>query len=644
MRQGHLVLAAAAVFALAATGAGCSTNSGDDGGHTSGGQSARGGASGTGGATTRASGGSDAGVHACSDVTPCGGNVVGSWKVSSSCLDFAGPMDVSLTSLGCATVPVKGTLQTTGTFTANADGTYSDKTTTTGSVTFPLAPSCLSISSVPVECERIASIFTAAGWTTATCSDANGQCSCELSTEQHGGLGAVVPYTAPDSAYSVSGSTLTAENVKYSYCVSGNTLTLTPQMSGLGGAVILQKEGSSDGGSGGAAAGGGVGGSNAGSGGGNSGGSVSLGGSSSSGGAAGMSTGGAAGAASGLGGSSGAGGSAAGSAGMSGAGADGGITGPCDIYASGNNTCVAAHSTIRALFGAYNGNLYQVKRASDSTTKDIPVGPGGYADAAQQDAFCSGTMCTITKIYDQSGHGNFLEAETPDSSVKGHSGQTAANATAESLMVGGHKVYSLYTRPSQAYWRDGSKTGMPLGSAPQGIYIVTSGKHYNSGCCYDYGNAEVSRTYVAGATMDALYFGNSTTWGSGNGSGPWVMADLEGGIFAHGSTGKNNNLMSQTATYVTAIEKNNGTTEFALKAADATAGNLTTYYKGALPPGKNPMQKQGAIVLGSGGDCCYSNNNASQGTFYEGAIVAGYPSDTTDGAIQANVVSAGYGK
>ena len=226
----------------------------------------------------------------------------------------------------------------------------------------------------------------------------------------------------------------------------------------------------------------------------------------------------------------------------------------------------------------------------------------------------------------------------------GHSGQTAASATAESLSVGGNKVYSLYTKTSQAYWRDGSKSGVPTGAAPQGIYIVTSGKHFNSGCCYDYGNGETSRTYVPGASMDALYFGNSTTWGSGNGTGPWVMADLEGGVFSGASATKNNNLMSQTSTYVTAIEKNNGTTEMELKAADATTGTLNTYYKGALPGGKNPMQKQGAIVLGSGGDCCYSNNNASQGTFYEGAIVAGYPSDATDEAVHMNIVNAGYGK
>jgi len=56
------------------------------------------------------------------------------------------------------------------------------------------------------------------------------------------------------------------------------------------------------------------------------------------------------------------------------------------------------------------------------------------------------------------------------------------------------------------------------------------------------------------------------------------------------------------------------------------------------------MKKQGSIVLGSGGDCCYSNNTLSQGTFYEGAIVSGYPSDATDTAIQTNIVAAKYGQ
>ncbi|MEV7971457.1 arabinofuranosidase catalytic domain-containing protein, partial [Sphaerisporangium sp. NPDC088356] len=41
---------------------------------------------------------------------------------------------------------------------------------------------------------------------------------------------------------------------------------------------------------------------------------------------------------------------------------------PCDIYAAGGTPCVAAHSTTRALYGSYNGPLYQVRRSSDNTT------------------------------------------------------------------------------------------------------------------------------------------------------------------------------------------------------------------------------------------------------------------------------------
>jgi hypothetical protein len=350
------------------------------------------------------------------------------------------------------------------------------------------------------------------------------------------------------------------------------------------------------------------------------------------------------GGATGSGGRGGGGGTSS-TGGTTGTGGSSVVMGPCDIYAAANTACVAAHSTVRALLGAYSGPLYKVKRASDSTTKDInAVGPGGAADSATQDAFCMGTTCTITIVYDQSGHGNFVEAETPDSTVGGHQGMTASNATQEPFMLGGHKVYSLYMKTAQAYWRDGSKSGMPTGSAPQGIYMVTSGKHYGSGCCFDYGNGETNRMYVAGPSMDAVNFSNCTIWGTGAGAGPWVMADLEGGLYVKGSSGQSTAVPTLTYTYVTAMEKNNGTGTFALKGADATTGSLSTFYSGNVPPGYSPAKKQGSIVLGSGGDCCYSNNTASQGTFYEGAIVAGYPSDATDSAIQANIVSAGYGK
>src|SRR5580704_7456962 len=111
---------------------------------------------------------------------------------------------------------------------------------------------------------------------------------------------------------------------------------------------------------------------------------------------------------------------------------------PCDIYAAAGTPCVAAHSTVRALYASYNGPLYQVKRASDGTTTNIDtLSAGGYANAAAQDSFCAGTTCTITEIYDQSGHGNNL---TPGPAGGNGKADTPANATALPVMAGGNRV------------------------------------------------------------------------------------------------------------------------------------------------------------------------------------------------------------
>ncbi|MFE9672475.1 arabinofuranosidase catalytic domain-containing protein, partial [Microbispora bryophytorum] len=113
---------------------------------------------------------------------------------------------------------------------------------------------------------------------------------------------------------------------------------------------------------------------------------------------------------------------------------------PCDIYAAGGTPCVAAHSTTRALYGNYNGSLYQVRRSSDNATRDIGVlSTGGVANAATQDAFCANTTCLITIIYDQSGRNNRLTQAPPG----GFNGPAAggydnlANAAAAPITVGG---------------------------------------------------------------------------------------------------------------------------------------------------------------------------------------------------------------
>jgi hypothetical protein len=314
---------------------------------------------------------------------------------------------------------------------------------------------------------------------------------------------------------------------------------------------------------------------------------------------------------------------------------------PCDIYAAGGTPCVAAHSTTRALYASYSGSLYQVRRSSDGTSKDIGVvAAGGRANAAAQDSFCAGTTCVITTVYDQSGHGNDMKFQGPGGAG---GSDTAANAAAEALTVGGGKVYSLYINPGNSYWRDGHLSGVPTGSAPEGTYMVTSGTHVNGGCCFDYGNSETDRHADGAGAMDAINFSTSCWFGGCSGSGPWVQADLEYGLYSGGSQSWNSGQRAFTSKYVTAMLKNNGTSRMAIKGANAQSGALTTLWDGALPPGYSPMKKQGAIVLGSGGDCCNGNTNLSQGTFYEGAIVAGYPSDATDNAVQANITSVNYG-
>jgi hypothetical protein len=312
--------------------------------------------------------------------------------------------------------------------------------------------------------------------------------------------------------------------------------------------------------------------------------------------------------------------------------------GPCDIYASGGTPCVAAHSTTRALYAAYSGNLYQVRRSSDSTTLNIGVtSAGGYANAAAQDSFCSGTTCVITEIYDQSGHGNNL-TDAPAGGAAGGP-DALANAAAAPTTLSGHEAYGVYVAGGVGY-RDDSTSGIATGDNPESEYAIFDGTHYNGGCCFDYGNAETNNDDDGNGTMEAIYFGNSTTWGSGSGSGPWIMADMENGLYSGINAGNNSNDPTTNYRYTTAMIEG-GANQWAILGGNAQSGTLATDYSGARPnvSGYNPMHKQGAIILGIGGD----NSKSSAGTFYEGVMTTGYASASTEAAVQANIVAAGYG-
>ncbi|KAJ6786435.1 hypothetical protein PWT90_10290 [Aphanocladium album] len=314
---------------------------------------------------------------------------------------------------------------------------------------------------------------------------------------------------------------------------------------------------------------------------------------------------------------------------------------PCDLYAEGGTPCVAAHSTTRALYRSYNGPLYQVLRGSDGTVLNIsPAANGGVADGAAQDAFCAGTTCLITIIYDQSGRKNHMTQAPPG----GFNGPDAngydnlASATGAPVTLNGRKAYGVFVSPGTGY-RNNAANGTAVGDASEGMYAVLDGTHFNDQCCFDYGNAETNSRDTGNGHMEAIYYGSSTFWGSGSGSGPWIMADLENGLFSGASAGNNGNDPSMSDRFLTAIVKG-GPNKWAIRGASANANRLSTFYNGTRPnaPGYNPMSKEGAIVLGIGGD----NSNGAQGTFYEGAMTAGYPLDATEALVQADIAAAGY--
>jgi len=328
--------------------------------------------------------------------------------------------------------------------------------------------------------------------------------------------------------------------------------------------------------------------------------------------------------------------------------------GPCDIYAAAGNPCVAAHSSTRALYASYNGPLYQVMRQSDGKTLDIGVvrpgkgDPGGYADAGAQDKFCANTYCWISILYDQSGKGNHL-VQAPRGgfsgpAMGGFNNLPVADMAPVTLM--GHKVYGIFIEPGMGL-RDDDPVGTAVDDQAEGQYWVVNGHHYNSGCCFDYGNAETDSRDDGDGTMETTYYGNATAWYHGQAPGPWIMTDQENNLVGCVNPSPNDkycpDLPSITWRFVTATADAEPH-HWRSMGGDAQQGDLKVMFDGPRVindrSSYDPMRKQGAILLGNGGD----NSVGSQGTFYEGAMTAPgkFPTQETNLKIQANIVAARY--
>lgn len=328
--------------------------------------------------------------------------------------------------------------------------------------------------------------------------------------------------------------------------------------------------------------------------------------------------------------------------------------GPCDVYAAAGDPCAAAHSTTRALSKDYSGPLYQVMRQSDGATLDIGVveptatDAGGYADAAAQDEFCKDTYCWITVIYDQSGNENHLK-QAPRGGFSGPAMggfNNIALADWAPVTLNGHKVYGVFIAPGMGYrWNDAK--GTAVDDQAEGQYWVINGQHFNSGCCFDYGNAETDSRDDGDGTMETTYYGNQPVWFHGDAPGPWIMTDQENNLIGCVNPDPEDKycegLVSINWRFVTAFADGEPH-HWRSMGGDAQKDSLTTFYDGIRLQNErssyDPMRKQGAILLGNGGD----NSNGSSGTFYEGAMTAAgtFPTAATNQAVQANVVAARY--
>lgn len=296
-------------------------------------------------------------------------------------------------------------------------------------------------------------------------------------------------------------------------------------------------------------------------------------------------------------------------------------TPPGDLFNTSGVTVVAAHSIARKLFASYSGKLFQVKRASDSTTLDVGVLDGGFADVATLATFLLGTTGKVTTIYDQTGNANHLPQATG-------ANQGTVNIRYTSL---GRPIPVVSCLSGHFYRNRSSTTHIPTGSNPTTQYMVVTNALYPNPGIGQYGNMETTVADTGTGHMFALAWSIGDTGFTNPGPGPYVGVDFENGI-SDGET------LSPTewADFIVVLSKvQTSSPQWVLKGGAAGANNLPTIYSNTLPSfvsGAGGMHLEGGISLGEGGD-----GSPAPVEFVEGVITAGFTSDAADNAVQSNL-------
>ena len=282
---------------------------------------------------------------------------------------------------------------------------------------------------------------------------------------------------------------------------------------------------------------------------------------------------------------------------------------------------------------------------SGGMTRTSPQLADGFADTAAQDAFCSGTICTISHPLRP-----VREREQSQGRARGPLRRRNVRGLAR-LRVERDQGHADGRRPQGLRALHERARGLPdplnvkakdvpTGNTAQGIYELADGTHSGTACCWDFGNVSPDPTQYV--TMNTLFFGTGF-WGKGAGSGPWFMGDFEGGVWAGGSAIRStvNNQQQQPVDEGSLRPRHPPHAGREVRAQDgrhADGHRSDDRLRRQHPSGKT-WGNAGGIVLGVGGD----NSNNSWGTFYEGAVTNGSPTNATDLAVMQNIQAAGYG-
>jgi hypothetical protein len=175
----------------------------------------------------------------CAMVAACGGDVVGNWRITSSCLKATGTFDIpdNPDSPSCTGAPVNASLQATGNISYTAALTYSSTIVISGTESIGFSGACLTFNGVTVTCDQLNQAFATMppdpAFSAIHCTAAGGGCNCVVALS---GM-----MTNESGTYTTSGGTITLTpsggppEAGAGYCVKGNQLDLTPPASMMAG-------------------------------------------------------------------------------------------------------------------------------------------------------------------------------------------------------------------------------------------------------------------------------------------------------------------------------------------------------------------------------------------------------------------------